>query len=351
MGMNTTNGPAMATATKADAPTPPVRVDQSWTELRAPSHDELTVIRPMGGWKFVDFRELWNYRGLIFNFIWRDIKVRYKHTILGIGWAVVQPLMMMIVFTTYFSAIRVGGAVTMPYSLFVYSGILPWFFFSSATVAAGNSIVHSEHLITKIYFPRMVATVASAGVYVVDFIIAFCVLLGLIFVYVARGAENVAIQTSILLVPLVLAMFAFAALSIGILLAALNVTYRDFRLVIPFALQMWFFTTPVIFLEPPPPATSTAVPKQIAASLSPGTEPGKIWTEEVNQDLTRTRNRHEFLMYTNPLCSLIVTFRATVLGGAVPWQPLGVSMGLLAVVFVIGSVYFHRVEDRFADII
>jgi lipopolysaccharide transport system permease protein len=198
----------------------------------------------------------------------------------------------------------------------------------------------------------MVATVASVGVYVIDFIIAFGVLLALIGYYVYQGAENVAIPPSILLVPFVLALFAFAALSIGILIAALNVTYRDFRLVIPFALQMWFFTTPVIFLEPPRiPPPPLNVTHEIALDSSGGRVVGILHTDFINQDETRARNRHVFLMYANPLCSLIVTFRATVLGGEVPWGPLGVSMAILTTIFLIGSVYFHRVEDRFADII
>jgi lipopolysaccharide transport system permease protein len=321
--------------------------------VRAPSHQQVTVIRPAGGWKIVDFRELWDYRGLIFNFIWRDIKVRYKHTMLGIGWAVLQPFMMMVVFTAYFSAIKLGGSSSAPYAVFVYSGILPWFFFSACTVAAGNSIVHSEHLITKIFFPRMAATVATAGVFVVDFIIAFGVLLALVLWYIYRGVENVAIQPSILLVPLVLALFAFGALSFGILLAALNVTYRDFRLVIPFAMQMWFFLTPVIFLEPPGPAAppATTPTQEVAVDTPEGKTVNRLYTDGLSQDEMRARNRHHFLMRVNPLCSLIVTFRATVLGGPVPWGPLGMSLGVFTVIFLVGSVYFHRVEDRFADII
>jgi lipopolysaccharide transport system permease protein len=311
-------------------------------------HHAVTVIRPAGGWKVADFQELWSYRGLVFNFIWRDIKVRYKHTALGIGWAVVQPLMMMLVFTSYFSALHQAGAHSVPYPLYVYAGVASWFFFSAATVAASGSIVHSEHLITKIYFPRMVATVASVGVYVVDFVIAFGLLLGLILFYHVRGVPNAGVSVTVVLVPIVLALFGFAALSVGILLAALNVTYRDFRLVIPFALQMWFFMTPVIFLEPPPPPPRPEVSEIPGRAGAPA---GRVYTESIHQDVAHAQNRHDLLLYANPLCSLIMTFRATVLGGTVPWGPLGVALAEFVVIFVVGSLYFHRVEDRFADII
>ncbi len=331
--------------------TPTNRIEPYVAPVRTSPHEIITVISPAVGWKFVDFRELWDYRGLIFNFIWRDIKVRYKHTFLGVGWAVLQPFMMMIVFTAYFSSIKIGGSSTVPYALFVYSGIVAWFFFSAATVATGNSIVQSEHLITKIYFPRMVSTVASAGVSVVDFLIAFVVFLGLLVWYVYRGAENVSFGWSLLLVPLALAMFAYAALSMGILLAALNVTYRDFRLVIPFALQMWFFTTPVIFLEPPGPVVQTGEAHPFTVQTANGPTSGKLWLENVHQEQTRARNRHEFLLYANPLYSMIMAFRATVLGGPVPWLALSLSMAFFTVIFIVGSLYFHRVEDRFADII
>jgi lipopolysaccharide transport system permease protein len=207
------------------------------------------------------------------------------------------------------------------------------------------SIIHSEHLITKIYFPRMVATFASIGVYVVDFTIAFLILLGLIGFFAYRG-EEVSISPTVVFVPIVLGLFAFAALSVGIFMAALNVTYRDFRLVIPFAMQMWFFTTPVIFLEPPAEVETVA-----AAPAAPFDGTPQLLVDSFSQEVVKSTIRYHQLSYANPLVSLITTFRATVIGGPIPWGPLGTSLSILAAIFLIGSLYFHRVEDRFADII
>lgn len=320
---------------------------------RTETEQVVTLIRPVGGWHLPNFRELWDYRGLMFHFILRDIKVRYKYTILGIGWAVLQPFLMMMVFVTFFSLVRSGGGENYP--LLIYTGIMPWLFFSSATIAAANSIVHSEHLITRIFFPRLVTTFASVGVYLVDFTIAFGLLLGLLWYF------RVVPVVWIIAMPLVALLFTFAALSIGITLAALNVTYRDFRLVIPFMMQLWFFATTVTFL--PPKEVKHVEPEhqpgyEYALDFAAGSTEEPVQDPEVQRQLQEAREheeevkaRYEFLLFANPLASLMVTFRATILGGAVPWLQLGCSMGFFVLLFLIGSFYFHRVEDKFADII
>jgi lipopolysaccharide transport system permease protein len=306
----------------------------------------LTVIRPSTGWKVISLGELWDYRALILNFIWRDVKVRYKHTVLGVGWAVLQPFMMMLVFASYFAIIHPPGENALPYPVFIYSGIMPWIFFSSATIAAGGSIVHSEHLITKIYFPRLVATVASVGVYVVDFVIAFLLFMALML-YFGRTPT-----WGWLLAPVVLAMFALAALGVGINLAALNVTYRDFRLVVPFMMQLWFFATPIIFLQPVDPALKPHHDEDAAVRYLDNEDHTPYSHESISQQEQKTLARHRVLLLYNPMYSMIITFRAAILGEpAVPWMYLGISLSVFLVLLLVGSVYFHRVEDKFADII
>ena len=312
----------------------------------APKHQPLVVIKPPSGWHLINFAELWQYRGLIFYFMWRDVKVRYKHTILGIGWAVIQPLLMMVVFASFFTIIRGPhntGAV--PYPVYVYSGIMVWLFFSQATIAAGNSIVHSEHLVTKVYFPRMVSTVASIGVYVVDFVIAFLLFLLLLVLF----RDELRVSPTIVLAPLVLALFALAALAVGTLMAVLNVTYRDFRLVVPFMMQLWFFATPVIFM--PTPQEPAADVTQIEETGEPDEGAPATTSSVVDQHEVKAWDRHTALLILNPVYSLVVTFRAVVFGGAIPWPYLGLSVSFFVALLLLGSLYFHRAEDRFADII
>jgi lipopolysaccharide transport system permease protein len=319
--------------------------ERSGTPSLAPvSTQPVTIIRPSTGWKVLSAVELWHYRGLILNFVWRDVKVRYKHTILGIGWAVLQPFMMMLVFASFFGMMGSSASATVPYAVYAYSGIMPWLFFSSATVAAGSSIVYSEHLITKIYFPRLVVTVASLGVFIVDFIIAF-----LLFIALMLYFEQPPIW-SWLLAPAVLALFAVAALGVGINLAALNVTYRDVRLVVPFMMQLWFFATPVIFMPYDPGSQTQREP--IAIESKEGAPYSRETITQAFLQAEKTRARHEMNLLYNPIYSLIITFRAAMLGQpAVPWLALGRSMAIFVGLLLLGSVYFHRVEDRFADII
>lgn len=278
------------------------------SETRSPY---VTVIEPASGWQLINVAELWKFRELIFFLVWRDVKVRYKQTLLGAAWAVLQPAMMMVVFTVFFARMAKVPAGDLPYPLFVFAGLLPWTFFSTAISSAANSVVGSERLITKIYFPRLSIPFASVGAAVADFCIAFCLLAAMMVWY------QIALTPAILLVPVIFACFGLLAAGVGTLLAALNVAYRDFRYVVPFMTQLWMFATPTIYMNPN----------------------------------ATTQGRLDVLLQLNPLTSLVAAFRAAVLGGDIPWQGLGIAAIASVVMFVLGCLYFRRVEDSFSDII
>jgi len=271
----------------------------------------VTRILPAEGWQWINFRELWHYRELIYFLTWRDVKVRYKQTVLGAAWAILQPLLMMVVFTIFFGRMAGVSSGDVEYPLFAYAGLLPWTFFATAIAAAGNSIVGSERLITKIYFPRLAVPFAAVGAAVVDFLIAFGLLIVMMVYY------RVAPTWGLLVVPAVFMAILLAALGVGTLLAALNVAYRDFRYVIPFLVQLWMFATPTVYMQPN--AAST----------------GGI----------------HVLLALNPMTSLIAAFRASVLGGPIAWGQAVVALAGVLLVFFLGCLYFRRVEDGFADII
>jgi lipopolysaccharide transport system permease protein len=265
----------------------------------------------VSGWRVLDLGELWRYRELLFFLVWRDVTVRYKQTVLGAAWAILQPLMMMVVFTIFFSRLAGVPSDGLPYPLFAFAGLLPWTFFASAVAFAGNSVVNSERLITKVYFPRLAIPLAAVGASVVDFGIAFGMLLVLMLWYGALPGAG------LLLAPVVFVVIIFAAAGIGTALAALNVAYRDFRYVIPFLLQLWMFATPTVYMQPDP---------------------------------TRGKAIHWLLTF-NPMTSLVETFRASCLGRPIPWGSFTIAAGAGFAVFLIGCSYFRRVEDSFADII
>jgi lipopolysaccharide transport system permease protein len=271
-----------------------------------------TEIRPAPGWQLLNVRELWQFRELLYLLIWRDVKVRYKQTVLGAAWAVLQPALMMVVFTIFFSQLAGVSSGEVSYPVFVYAGLLPWTFFATAISTAGNSVIGSERLITKIYFPRLAIPFAGVGAAVVDFVVACGLLLVLLLVLGPLPGP------SLLLVPVIFAVILLAALGVGTLLAALNVAYRDFRYVIPFLIQLWMFATPTVYMQP---------------SADRGT--GVL----------------QLLLSLNPMTGLIAAFRAACLGGPIAWDQFAVATGSVAVVFLVGCFYFRRVEDTFADVI
>jgi lipopolysaccharide transport system permease protein len=279
-------------------------------EPAPPAAPPIAWIVPQNGWQPVNVRELWRYRELLYFLVWRDVKVRYKQTALGAAWAVLQPLLMMAVFTIFFRRMAGVDAGAMPYAVFCYLGLLPWTFFATAVGGAGNSVVSSERLITKIYFPRLAVPFAAVGAAVVDFLVALTLLLGLMAWYGVRPGMGV------FLLPLIFAEILLLAAGIGTLLASLNVSYRDFRYVIPFMLQVWMFATPTIYMQP----------KAQGGAL-------------------------HVLLNLNPMTSLVAAFRAAWTNGPIPFPQLAAGGAAAVVALCVGCLLFRRAERRFADII
>ena len=298
-----------------------------------------TVIRPPVAWQPVNFRELWQFRELLGFLVWRDVKVRYKQTLLGAAWAVLQPLLMMLVFTIFFG--RLAGVSTgdIPYPLFAYAGLLPWTFFATAVANAGNSVVGSERLITKVYFPRLAVPFAAVGAAVVDFVVAFGLLVVMMLYY------GFAPGPGMLLVPLIFAPMVLAALGVGTLLAALNVSYRDFRYVIPFLVQLWMFAPPTVYMQPAAPSdavvstpaasTAESSPRSAAAARGAGSGGAAV----------------QAALALNPMTGLIGGFRELVLGRPVHWRACATATMFSALAFIAGCIYFRKVEDNLADVI
>jgi lipopolysaccharide transport system permease protein len=300
----------------------------------------VTRIRPTQGWQWINIGELWQYRELIYFLTWRDVKVRYKQTLLGAAWAILQPLMMVVVFTIFFGRLAGVSSGDLPYPLFAFAGLLPWTFFATAIASGGNSVVGSERLITKIYFPRLAVPFAAVGAAVVDFLLAFVLLIVMMAYY------RVPPGPGLLLVPFIFGAIGLAALGVGTLLAALNVSYRDFRHVIPFVVQVWMFATPSIYMaiiEEPIASGQPSVPSSTLSQPSP---------TGVKAQVTGAGGRVvAAALAINPMTSLISAFRASVLGGPLPWKSVASAVACTLFAFVFGCFYFRRVEDGFADII
>ena len=255
-------------------------------------------------------REVWRYRDLLFILAWRDIKVRFKQTTLGAAWALLRPLLTLVILTFVFSKIaRLPSEGAAPYVLLVLSGLLPWQFFAAGLSDAANSVIENEKIVSKIYFPRLVIPVSALAVCLVDLVIALLILAGIFVFY--RFVPD----WHLLALPTVLVFAVLAALGPGLLLAALNVKYRDFRYVVPFLMQVGIYASPVAY----------------STSLVP-----EGW---------RT------LYYLNPMAGLIDAFRWAVLGGEfTPWWPgIGLSFGVMLVLLICGLLYFRATERSFAD--
>lgn len=267
------------------------------------------VITPPSGWQAFDLAELWRYRELALVLTERDIRVRYKQTLLGFAWAIIQPVMLMVVFSVFFGALAKMPSDGLPYPIFVYAGLLPWTFFANSIGNSGNSLIGSANLLSKVYFPRIIIPISSIGSGLLDFAIAAAILLLMCLWYGIGWSAN------LLAVPILVFGTILAALGVGILLAALNVAYRDFRYAIPFLVQFWMFATPVVY----------------PVSIVPAE-----W---------------RWLMFLNPMAGLIDGYRAAFLGKPFDWLAISISLVVAAAVFAAGVAYFERVERRFADII
>ncbi|MCO6045369.1 ABC transporter permease [Aeoliella sp. ICT_H6.2] len=299
-------GPALET-------TPSVEEEIAEVTGHLAEQQEELVIEPKRGWIPIDFRELWRYRELLFFLVWRDVKVRYKQTVLGIAWAVLVPIFSVTVFTVIFGNFA-NLKETLPahlvnaYPVYVYAGLLPWLFFSNAISMGGMSLVSQQQLLTKIYFPRLFVPTATVSGSLVDMGLSFGVFCALMAIY------GVVPAPTILLLPLLVLMVWSASLGIAYTLSALTVSYRDFRFVVPFMVQGWQFLSPVVY-------PTTIVPE-----------------------------RYRLIYALNPLAGIIEGFRSCIFGTEVPWQMIGVSAVSTAALLVFGMFYFRKTERRFADI-
>lgn len=290
----------------------------NWTNLPAmtlPSDESvfdsqhLTLIEPPTGWRMLDWRELWSYRELLWVLTARDVKVRYKQTVLGAGWAIIRPLTAMLIFSVVFGQLAKMPSDGYPYPVFVYAGLLPWTFFAGALSASGQSLLGSSNLISKVYFPRLIIPLASVGAGIVDLLVSTGILLLMMLWYGVGWSAN------LLAAPFLMLGLVFAALAIGTLLSALTVSYRDFTHITPFLVQIWLYITPVVF-------PVSLVPSQ--------------W---------------RWLLHLNPMTGLVEGFRSAFLGKPFDLLGLSISLGTALAVCAVAIFYFERVERRFADII
>jgi lipopolysaccharide transport system permease protein len=268
------------------------------------------IIKPSRGWLTLRLHDLWQYRELLYFLTWRDIKVRYKQTVLGAAWAIIQPFSTMVVFTLFFGKLAKIPSEGVPYPIFSYAGLLPWTFFAQAMNQSSDSLVGNAHLITKVYFPRLVIPLSATLGPLVDFCIAFIVLIGMMFFY-----QMFPTGTLVWLPAFLLLAFA-TSLGAGLWLSALNVQYRDVRYTIPFLTQIWLFATPVIY-----PSGAVHGPWRILLGL-------------------------------NPMTGVVEGFRWALLGiGAAPGGMIYMSMGVAFLLIFTGMIYFNRMEKTFADIV
>jgi lipopolysaccharide transport system permease protein len=273
------------------------------------SATKLTIVDPSSGWAALRLGELWAYRELLFFLVWRDVKVRYKQTALGVAWAVLQPLLTMFVFSLFFGRLARMASDGLPYPVFNLAGLVPWTFFAFGLNEAATSVVGSRHLITKVYFPRLAIPLATVLAGLVDFAIAFLLLLLVMTWYgIVPGLE------ALFVIPLVLLTFV-TALGVGLWLAALNVQYRDVRYVLPFLTQLWLFATPIVY----------------PTSLVPA-----AWRPVYG---------------LNPMVGVVDGFRWALLGSAPPGPALAVSACAALGLALGGVFYFRRMERAFADIV
>ncbi|MCA1581401.1 MAG: ABC transporter permease [Acidobacteria bacterium] len=273
-------------------------------------------IRPSKGWASLRLDEVWAYRELLYFLIWRDVKVRYKQTVLGAAWAVLQPLMTMVVFTIFFGRLANVGSDGLPYPIFSYAGLLSWTFFADGINKSSQSLVSSSNLVRKIYFPRLVIPGSSVLSGLVDFGVAFVFMFGLMAYY------RVWPTMTVLAMPLLLLLLVSATMGVGLWLAALNVEYRDVRYVVPFFVQLWLFVTPVIY-----PAS------KVSAKLAEMGLPAWIYG-------------------LNPMAGVVEGFRWSLLGrGPKPGSVLLVSVLVTVFLLVSGAFYFRRMERTFADVV
>jgi lipopolysaccharide transport system permease protein len=269
----------------------------------------VTIIRPKKVLSWRDFEELWEYRELMFFFVWRDLKIRYKQTIVGVGWAIFQPFVTMVVFSLFFGKLLNIPSDGIPYPIFVYTGLLFWQFFSTALGTTSTILVTNQAIITKVYFPRLILPLASVATNLVDFAVASIILAGMMIYYGYTPHLS-----GLFILPLLLLITFMASVGGGLVLAALNVKYRDVGYALPYFIQILMYLTPVIY------------PSSIAGKYS-------------------------WLLAINPMTGVIQTARATLLGATVPnWFLLSLSFIACLIALAVGIIYFKKTERYFADV-
>jgi homopolymeric O-antigen transport system permease protein len=298
--------------------------------------DVETIIEPQSGWPSLGIKDLWRYRDLVYNLTVRNVKVRYKQTVLGVLWAVLQPLVMMAVLSLTLQRFVPHASRELPYLVFVFSGLLPWFFFQTAVTTAANSVVGSEGLVTKVYFPRLAIPLSAVAAALIDLAIAFVVLLVLMLWYGIWPTARLA------LLPLAVAFLFMAAMGIGTLIAALTVSFRDFRHAIPYVLQVWMIATPTIYWPADVPPAGSSGPVQTAGRAESQADSSSPAYQKVGWFARLSR--------LNPVTVPIDFFRAATVGRPIPWEGLPMA-GVEIVLFLAGLYYFRHVEDSFADVI
>lgn len=270
----------------------------------------LTAIRPSRGWISLDLRALWEYRELLYFLTWRDIKVRYKQTVLGAAWAILQPLFTMVVFSLFFGKLAGIPSDEIPYPIFSYTALVPWQFFASGLTQSSNSLVGSANLISKVYFPRLVIPISAVLSGGVDFVIAFIVLLGMMLFYGIAPTWNALWLPSLMLLALI------TSLGVGLWLTAMNVQFRDVRYAVPFLVQAWMFATPIAY-----PSSLLDEPWRTLYGL-------------------------------NPMVGVVEGFRWALLGtDTAPGPIIGVSAVVAVGLLISGAFYFRRMEKTFADVV
>ena len=267
------------------------------------------IIRPPRKWVPVDLHELWAYRELIGAFTMRDVKLRYKQTGLGIAWAVLQPLLTMVIFTIFFGGLAKIPSDGVPYPLFVLSALLPWTLFAEGLTRSTTTMVTNSNIMTKVYFPRLIMPLSSVISPLVDFAVSFIILLAMMVYYGFAPTLN------IVFLPLFLLLALATSLGVGLWLSALNVKYRDFQYTVPFLIQIWMFASPVVY-------ASSLVPESL-----------RVWYG------------------LNPMAGVIEGFRWAILGSGAPSAMVLVSVGMVLVILVSGMFYFRRMEQYYADIV
>lgn len=267
-------------------------------------------IKPSRGWVLPQIRGVWAYRELLYFLVWRDLKVRYKQTFLGALWVIIKPFFLMVIFSIFFGKLAKIPSEGIPYPIFAYAALLPWSYFAQSLNACSNSIVGNSHLITKVYFPRLIIPISSVLSGLVDFVISFGMLLAMMFYY------QIIPTLAALLLPFLIFMAMATALGAGLWLSALNVKYRDIRYAISFLIQFWFFATPVVY----------------PSSLVPG-----VW---------------RFFYGVNPMVGVVEGFRGALLGKGQIFGPMFVvSVIVIALLLITGAFYFRRMEKGFADVV